>query len=93
MVPVSMKGFDLKQPADAVKFHAKLDAAAYIACAHGNRVDLAPLDDPQQCVENALAEAVRKLKSPALTQVYLGTHWIREAAIRGIAVPAQVAAK
>jgi UrcA family protein len=92
-IPVSTQGFDLSQPADAQKFYFRLQHAATVACTHGNRVDLEPLANPQECFEKALAAAIRTTKSPGLTQIYLGTHTLREAAARGIEVPSQIAAK
>jgi UrcA family protein len=92
-IRVSAKGFDLSQPADAQKFYYKLQYAARVACSGGNRVDLAPPADPRECVEKALAGAIRAAKTPLLTQIYLDAHTLREAATRGIAVPAQLATK
>ncbi len=92
-IPVSTQGFDLSQTADAQKFYSRLQHAATVACTHGNRVDLAPPADPQGCFEKALAGAIRTTKSPVLTQIYLETHTLRQAAAHGVEVPAQVAAK
>jgi hypothetical protein len=57
------------------------------------RVDLVPFRDPQGCYEKALGNAVRAANLKLLTQVYLATHTLQEAAARGIDVPVQVAAK
>lgn len=91
---VSAKGLDLSQPADARTFYSRLaNAAAWIACTRGNRVDLLPVDDLKGCYEGALGRAIRSAKQPTLTQIYLATHAPQEAAAQGIHIPAQLAAK
>ena len=92
-IHVSTQGLDLHQPAGAQTFYARLQHAADVACTHGNRVDLAPALDPEGCYEKALGDAIRSANLPLLTQVYLVTHTLGEAAARGINVPAQIAAK
>lgn len=92
-IHVSTQGLDLHHPAGAQKFYMRLQHAADVACTHGNRVDLKPLSDPVRCYEKALGEAVRSANLPLLTQAYLETHTLRQAAAYGIEVPAQVAAK
>ena len=92
-IHVSTQGLDLHQPAGAQKFYTRLQHAADVACTHGNRVDLAPSSDPVGCYEKALAEAIRSANVPLLTQVYLETHTLRQAAGYRIDVPAQMAAK
>ncbi len=88
---VSGIGLDLTQPADAGILYARVKKAARVACTHGNRADLVPVDDPRECYEAALADAIHSANSPALVQIYLTTHTPREAALHGIGVPAQVA--
>ena len=90
---VSTKGLDLGQPADARTFYTRLENAAWIACTRGNRVDLLPVDDLKGCYDRALGGAVRSAKAPTLTQIYLETHTLQQAAAQGIELPAQVAAK
>jgi UrcA family protein len=90
---VSAKGLDLRQPAGAHEFYGRIKKAARIVCTHGNRVDLQPSSDPEGCYEKALGDAIRSANVSLLTQVYLETHTLREAAARGIDVPVQVAAK
>jgi len=92
-IHVSTQGLDLRQPAGAHEFYTRLQRAARVACTHGNRVDLAPVPDPEGCYEKALGDAIRSANVPRLTQVYLVTHTLGEAAARGIDVPAQMAAK
>jgi UrcA family protein len=92
-IHVSTQGLDLTQPADAQTFYTRLEHAAYVVCTHGNRVDLVPADDEKRCYEKALGEAIRAAKMPLLTQIYLETHTLQDAAARGIEVPAQVASK
>jgi uncharacterized protein (UPF0276 family) len=64
-----------------------------VVCTHGSRVDLVPTPNPEACYAKALAAAIRSAKSSLLTQIYLETHSLQEAAARGIDVPAQMAAK
>jgi UrcA family protein len=90
---VSTQGLDLRQPAGAHEFYGRLKKAARIVCTHGNRVDLQPSSDPKDCYEKALGDAIRSANVSLLTQVYLETHTLREAAARRIDVPVQVAAK
>ena len=92
-VGVSTQGLDLSRPDGAQKFYTRLQDAARVVCTHGNRVGLEPLRDPERCYEKALGDAIRSAKTPLLTQIYLATHTLRDAAARGIDVPAQVAAK
>ena len=88
---VSAEGLDLSQSADARTFYTRLKNAAYVACTDGNRVDLVPVDDFKGCCQKALADAIRSAKAPVLTQIYLATHTLHEAAARGIEVPALLA--
>ena len=63
------------------------------SCTHGMRVDLKPVTDEVACYEKGLGDAVRSANLPLLTQVYLETHSIKQAATYGINVPVQMAAK
>jgi UrcA family protein len=90
---VTTQGLDVSQPAGVRGLYARLQHAAQIVCTHGMRVDLKPLNDEDACIENSLANAVRSANKPLLTQVYLETHTLRQAAEHGIDVPAQLAAK
>ena len=88
---VSAQGLDLNKPSGARALYARLKHAADVVCTHGMRVDLAPPSDPKACYEQALGQAVRSVKRPLLTQVYLETHTVQEATARGIDVPVQLA--
>jgi UrcA family protein len=90
---VSTQGLDLNKPTGARELYSRLKHAADVVCTHGMRVDLAPPSDPQACYEQALGQAVRFVKRPLLTQIYLETHTLREAAARGIDVTVQLASK
>jgi UrcA family protein len=92
-IHVSTQGLDLHHPAGAQEFYGRLKHAADVACTHGNRVDLKPSADPVGCSEKALGEAIRSANLPLLTQVYLQTHTLQQAAAYGIEPPAQLAAK
>lgn len=92
-IPVSYSGRDLSQPTGAQELYRRLQRAAFIACSDGNRVGLEPLADPKACYEKAIGDAVRSVKQPQLTMIYLKTHTLQEAAAHGIEIPALVAAK
>jgi len=92
-IHVSTQGFDLTRTADAQTFYTRIENAAWIACTRGNRVNLLPVDDVNGCYQKALGGAIRSANAPRLTQLYLATHTLREAAARGIELPPQLAAK
>jgi UrcA family protein len=92
-IKVSTKGVDVSQLAGAQKFYQRLQFAALEVCKPDVRVALEPVADPKGCTEKALGDAIRSANQPLLTQIYLETHTLREAAARGIEVSGQVAAK
>lgn len=92
-IKVSTKGLDVRQRKGAQMLYGRLRDAAWVACTHGNRVDLAPASDLEGCRENALAGAIRAAHLALLTQVYLASHGVREAAAHGIDAPLKVAAQ
>ena len=92
-IQVSTQGLDATQPRGAQKLYWRLQNAARVACTHGNRVGLAPSPDPEGCREKALAGAIRAANLALLTQVYLASHSLRDAAAHGIDAPLQMAAK
>jgi UrcA family protein len=92
-IQVSTQGLDVNQPRGAQKLYWRLQDAARSACTHGNRVGLAPSPDPEGCREKALAGAIHAAHLALLTQVYLASHTLRDAATHGIDAPLQMAAK
>src|ERR1700685_2457146 len=90
---VSARGLDVSEPRGAQELYWRLQQAARVVCTDGNRVDLAPSPDPEGCREKALADAIPTANLTLLTQVYLASHTLREAAARGINMPVAVAAK
>jgi UrcA family protein len=88
---IDTTGLDLNRPADAQTLYTRIRHAADDVCIRGKRADLLPVDNPTRCSEKALADAIRSANLPMLTQIYLTTHTIQEAAARGIEVPSQVA--
>jgi UrcA family protein len=92
-VKVSPQGLDLSRPADAQTFYRRLENAAWIVCTRGTRVGLLPADDEFKCYQKALGDAVHASNKPLITQIYLATHTLQEAARHGIEIPSQVAAK
>jgi UrcA family protein len=92
-IHVSTKGLDLSRPADVQTFYTRLQYGAWVACTHGAKVGLAPVEDLQGCIEQALGDAIHSAKMPTLTRIYLETHTLQAAAAHGIEIPAQVAAK
>ena len=91
--PVTTRGLDVRQPAGAHELYSRLKHAARVVCTHGMRVGLKPVTDEDACFEKSLAEAVRTVKLPLVTQVYLETHTLRQAAARGIGAPIMIAEK
>ena len=91
-IHVSPQGLDLSQPADAQTFYTRLENAAWIVCTRGTRVGMVPPDDKFRCYQKALGEAVHASNKPLVTQIYLATHTLEEAASHGIE-PAQLVAK
>ncbi len=92
-IRVNTQGLDLQQPSGARTLYDRLEHAAQVACTHGNRVDLKPIYNPKECRDQALGEAVHSVNAPLLTQVYLQSHTLQQAAAHKIKVPTQVAAK
>ena len=92
-IRVSTLGIDLREPAGARQLYRRLKNAAWIACTRANRVGLEPSPNPEACSEKALGEAILSAQMPLLTQVYLETHTLHEAAAHGIDVTVQMAAK
>ena len=92
-VKVSPAGLDLSQPADARKFYARLENAAWVVCTRGTRVGLAPVENQFNCYQNTLGDAVHATNEPLVTQIYLATHTLQEATAHRISVPTQVVAK
>ena len=93
---VSTQGIDLSKPAGARELYHRLKNAAWIVCTRANRVGLEPSPDPEACSEKALGEAILSAHMPLLTQAYLQTHSLGQAAAHGIDVPiapVQLAAK
>ena len=91
-VRISPEGLDLTRPADAQAFYRRLENAAWIVCTRGTRVGMLPADDKFKCYQKALGEAVHASNQPLVTQIYLATHTLQEAASHGIE-PAQLVAK
>ena len=89
---VDTTGLDLNRPADVQTLYTRIRHAADDVCTRGKQVDLLPPDNPTRCYEKALGDAIRMARLPMLTQIYLSTHTVQEAAARGIEVPSQLAA-
>ena len=87
---VSAHGLDLNNPADAQTLYRHLRWAAEDVCGRTTRVDLVPIAD-RSCFEKALGRAVRQANAPLVTQAYLLTHTLRDAATWGIELPAELA--
>ena len=89
---VDSSGLDLSRAADVQTLYSRIRHAADYVCTGGKQVDLLPVDNQPRCYENALGNAIRSARLPMLTQIYLTTHTMQEAAARGIEVPSEVAA-
>jgi UrcA family protein len=92
-VNVSSRGLDLSQPADVQAFYRRVQRAAEVVCTQPNRVGLVRVDDYKSCYQKALANAIRSLKLPSFTGMYLEDHTLKQAEAAGIDLPPQVAAK
>jgi UrcA family protein len=90
---VTTQGLDVNQPAGARALYLRLRHGAEVVCTHGMRFYLKPVADEVACYEKALANSIRSANLPLLTQVYLETHTLRDAAALGIELPVQMAAK
>ena len=88
---ISAQGLDLSQPADAQTFYTRLKNAAWVVCTRADRVGLDPVDNAMTCAEKSLGDAIRSINSPAITQIYLATHTLQQAAASGIYIPLQAA--
>ena len=89
---IDTTGLDLNRTADVQKLYTRIRDAADNVCTRGKQVDLLPVENPKLCYEKALANAIRSARLPMLTQIYLTTHTMQEAAARGVEVPPEVAA-
>jgi UrcA family protein len=90
---VSTRGLDLETTAGAHELYSRLKNAAWIACTRADRVGLTPSPNPEACSEKALGDAIQSANIRQLTQLYLETHTLREASVRGIGMPLHVAAQ
>ena len=90
-IHVSTAGIDVKQPEGAQELYRRIQHAAHVACTYGDRVDLKPVTPLATCYEQALGNAVHSVKAPLLTEIYLQSHTIQQAASYGIQIPKQVA--
>jgi UrcA family protein len=90
---VSFAGRDVAQPAGARALYVRVRHAAIEVCGRGMRVDLRPVDDFAGCIETAVGEAVRLANLPQLTQEYLKTHTLQQAANHRIGLPVLTAAQ
>jgi UrcA family protein len=88
---VNTAGLDLGNFADAQKLYMRLRWAADDVCTRSMRVDLVPFDNPRDCFEKALGNAVRQAHAPLVTQAYLANHTLRDAASWGVELPAELA--
>jgi UrcA family protein len=92
-IRATSEGLNLTRPADVQAFYQRIKNAAFVACTRANQLGLAPVADVDECVENSLADAIRRANKTALTQAYLDTHSARAAEARGIGLPTALAAK
>ncbi len=92
-VHVNAQGLDLRRPADAQLLYVRLENAAWRVCMRSDRVDVVPVDNPVRCRAKSLADAVRSVNAPRLTQIFLENHTLKEAVALGLAPPVQLAAK
>ena len=65
-IQLNTQGIDLANPADAQRFYWRLEHAAWEVCTGDVRVGLAPNDNAKECIQRALADAIRSVKAPLL---------------------------
>lgn len=92
-IHVDAHGLNLSDEGDARKFYRRIKYAAWVACTDADRVELAPVDDVQQCADRSLANAIRSVGLPTLTRFFLETHTLQQAAAMGIDVGMVAVAK
>ena len=90
-VNVSSRGLDLNRPEDVQAFYRRVQRAAQVVCTQPGLVRVEP--SYESCYQKALANAIRSLKVPSLTGMYLEDHTLKQAEAAGIDLPPQVAAK
>jgi len=90
-VNVSSRGLDLNRPEDVQAFYRRVQRAAQVVCTQPGLVRVEP--SYESCYQKALANAIRSLKVPPLTGMYLEDHTLNQAKAAGIDLPPQVAAK
>ena len=90
-VNVSSRGLDLNRPEDVQAFYRRVQRAAQVVCTQPGLVRVEP--SYESCYQKALANAIRSLKVPSLTGMYLEDHTLNQAKAAGIDLPPQVAAK
>ena len=89
-VNVTSRGLDLSTPAGMQAFYRRVQRAAEVVC---TQPGLVRVDDYATCYQKALANAIRSLKLPSLTVMYLEDHTLKQAEAAGIDLPPQLAAK
>lgn len=92
-ISISTTGLDLSQPTVVRELYRRIQRASSKACRDGDRVGLEPPTSFTGCYERSLGDAVHSAHRPELSIVYLATHTPGDAAIYGIEVPVQMAAK
>jgi UrcA family protein len=85
-IHVDAQGLNLSNEGDVRKFYQRIKNAAWIACTRANRTGLSPVDNPAKCADASVANAIRSASMPALTELYLETHTLQQAAALGIDV-------
>jgi UrcA family protein len=77
----------------AHRLYTRIEAAANSACGTSNTDAEVIMSGPGPCVRNAIARAVRDVKSPALAQVYIEKNGARSAQEFGITAEMRTASK
>jgi UrcA family protein len=71
-VRVSLAHLDPNSAEGARKIYARLEAAAWTACGESDLdIEVIALGHPSECVREALAHAVRDMRSIQLSQLYI----------------------
>jgi UrcA family protein len=80
-IHVSIAGLDPHSVKGAHQIYARLEQAAWIACGESTLdIQVLATGGPSKCVQEALAHAVREVRSVELSQLYLKRHGSKLAA-------------
>ena len=84
---LSLAGLDLTSPAGARKAYARINEAAWSVCGKSSLQIEVMVNGPGECVQAAIAGAVRAVRSAELSAMYIKTIGIVLATLYGVRPP------